>query len=368
MDFSASLNAKGLFRFTGPPENWLTAIKYMTWGLEEKYKDRWREIQPGDIFFIHSTGKSFFNNAKSGIIGLGIVGDNFTIKDSPLWIHEIKDKVNRWPLLVPFSEIYLFSKIPSPETWQAPNENNINETKNLIDLLLQNYSPLSTIPGFPQMGSFSAVSKDVARQMLYDKRPLHIFTSTNDSYTSSVIDEKPTRLLRMSDASEALRYTTSLKGFKTIETRVVNPTQGQYTKNNALLAKAEITHANVLQELIKIFRNKGYDTLNNRAVDLFAYNEKKSFLFEVKSTENKNFRKQAQKGVIQLFECNYFDIARFVNENKLSFKEKYRVLALSQEPQDTKYVEFINQLNVGVTIVENDTLKPIGNDFGFTKI
>ena len=36
MDFTPSLNAKGFFRFTGPPENWLTGIKFMTWGLNKK--------------------------------------------------------------------------------------------------------------------------------------------------------------------------------------------------------------------------------------------------------------------------------------------------------------------------------------------
>lgn len=58
MDFTPSLNAEGFFRFTGPPEHWLTAVKYMTWGVEEKYKNRWQEMQAGDVFFIHSTAKS----------------------------------------------------------------------------------------------------------------------------------------------------------------------------------------------------------------------------------------------------------------------------------------------------------------------
>lgn len=30
MDFSSALNKKQFFRFTGPPEHWLTAVKYMT--------------------------------------------------------------------------------------------------------------------------------------------------------------------------------------------------------------------------------------------------------------------------------------------------------------------------------------------------
>jgi hypothetical protein len=55
-DFTSALDTKQFFRFTGPPEHWLTAIKYMTWGLEEKHRGKWKSIQTGDIFFIHSTG------------------------------------------------------------------------------------------------------------------------------------------------------------------------------------------------------------------------------------------------------------------------------------------------------------------------
>lgn len=43
-----SLRNKKFFKFTGPPENWLTAIKFMTWGLEEKYREQWKRILPGD--------------------------------------------------------------------------------------------------------------------------------------------------------------------------------------------------------------------------------------------------------------------------------------------------------------------------------
>jgi hypothetical protein len=180
MDFTPSLNAKSFFRFTGPPENWLTAIKYMTWGLEEKHLDRWQEIQPGDIFFFHSTGPttSLFNNAKSGLIGIGIVGPNFSKKDNYLWIHEQKEKLNKWPLLVPFSEIYLFSEIPSLADLIAPSLDNGEIVKQQIDLLLKNSIPLSQVSGFPQMGSFSKVSQDVADKILYDKRPLYLYSST----------------------------------------------------------------------------------------------------------------------------------------------------------------------------------------------
>src|SRR3972149_8245916 len=107
IDLISSLHGKQLFRFTGPPEHWLTAFKFMTWGLEMHLKERWAKIQTGDIFFIHSTGpnNSAFKNAASGIIGIGVVGFHFSIKDNFLWHYEVKNKINRWPLLVPLTGV-----------------------------------------------------------------------------------------------------------------------------------------------------------------------------------------------------------------------------------------------------------------------
>ncbi len=367
MDFTPSLNAKGFFRFTGPPENWLTAIKFMTWGLEEKHRNRWAEIQPGDVFFIHSTGPStsLFNNAKSGIIGIGVVGSNFSEKNNYLWIKEFKEKRNIWPLLVPFSEIYLFSELPPRESWDAPSEVNISKTRKLIEVLLKNYISLLNIKGFPQMGSFSSVSKEVSQKILYDRKPLYAYT--ND-VIDNIIMPKPTKLERVKSAAETLRYADTLKIFKNIQVRLVKESPGQYIKDNELLARAEVVHSTILQNLIEIFRSKGYDTRSNKFVDLFAYNKEQSFLLEVKSTENKNFRSQARKGIVQLFENDYFDITKFVNENNLSFDQKYKILVPSQIPGDKKYVEFINYLKTGVAVIENKTIKPVGNDFGFSKI
>jgi len=367
MDFTPSLNAKNFFRFTGPPEHWLTAIKFMTWGLEEKFRARWQEIQTGDVFFIHSTGPqtSLFNNAKSGIIGIGVVGSNFLTKDHYLWIREFKDHVNRWPLLVPLSEVYLFSEVPPHEGWENPSLSNQIETKHLIDLLLKNYIPLHNVKGFPQMGSFSSVSREVAEQILYDRKPLYIY---RDNIISGIFTSKSTKLEPIKSAAETLRYADTLKVFDKIRTRIVKETPGQYIKDNELLARAEIVHSTILQNLIDIFRSKGYETRSNRFVDLFAYNKNRSFLFEVKSTENKNFRSQARKGLIQLFEYDYFEIRKFITDNNFDFKDKYKILVPSKTPKDAQYISFINDLKTGIAIIEDRFLKAIGSDFGFTRL
>lgn len=365
MNFNKSLLNRNFFRFTGPPENWLTAIKFMTWGLEKKYQKRWSEIQPGDVFFMHSTlAGSKFKNVKSGIIGLGVVGPNFTIKDSFLWIKETEEKNNIWPLLVPFSEIYLFSELPNPSSWEAPTLTNSQNIQRLIDLLLQNLVPLSNIKGFPQMGSFSSVSDQVVQQIVNNSSNLYLIQGSEVPEKEA----KPTPFVTIKDASESLRYAETLQVFDQVNKRVINKKASIFSKDNELLGRAEDSHATTLQELINLFRSKNYETYQNRHVDLFAVNEKQSYLIEVKSIENRNFRTQARKGIVQLFEYEYFEVKKFVSDTKLQNKPNYRVLVPSQKPQDPNYISFINYLETDVGIVTNSQLETVGKSIGIDKI
>lgn len=369
MDFSKVLKAKQFYRFTGPPEHWLTALKYWTWGLEEHNRSQWQKVQTGDVFFIHSTGSqnSSFPNAKSGIIGIGVVGFNFSIKDNVLWHYEVKNNVNRWPLLIPLTEIYLFSDVPDPATWDSPEPKNDTQTSKLIDQLLSNRVPISEVKGFPQMGSFSRVSYEVAQQILFQNRPLHLYSGHS---RRGVIkdEERPSDMKEAHTAIETLRHAASLRFLPEINKRIISKSYSLVTRDNDILARADAAHLSVMQQLLDIFRAKGYDTWFNEYVDLFAHNEKKSFLFEVKSNENKNFRVQARKGIAQLFEYDHFEINKYKKEKNINFQDQYKVLALSKEPTDNEYVEFINTLDLGVATVETGTIKPTGKDFGFSQI
>lgn len=369
MDFSPALKQKHFFRFTGPPEHWLTAFKFMTWGLEAKHQESWKKIETGDVFFIHSTGypRSAFRNAKSGIIGIGVVGFDFSIKKNFLWHYEFKNQENKWPLLVPLTEVYLFGDIPDPTTWENPEPNNNDKTKHLIDKMLQNLVPISEIKGFPPMGSFSSVSMEVAEQILEKNRKLLLYTGHS---TRGIIknEEKPSDLVRVNNATETLRSAATLRFLESINKRLIIKPYSLTQRDNNILARAEESHFTVLQELIVLFKRKGYDTFSNKHVDLFAHNGDRSFLFEVKSTENRNFRVQARKGIIQLYEYDYFEISKFKREKNIDFEDQYKVLVPSKEPTDKKYLEFINALDLGVATVSNGALKPSGQDFGFSKI
>ena len=365
IDLTSALDTKQFFRFTGPPEHWLTAIKYMTWGLEEKHREKWKKIQTGDIFFIHSTGAqtSAFPNAASGIIGIGVIGFHFSTKGNNLWHYEIKNNENRWPLLIPLTEIYLFSELPDPAAWESPTPSSDAQTTELVEQLITGRVPISEIRGFPQMGSFSSVSRQVAEQILFKKRPLYLYSGHS---TRGEVEDKSSDFFEVKNATETLRHAASLRFLEQVNQRIITKPYSLIKRDNDILARAESAHYSIVQQLIDIFRAKGYNTLSNEFVDLYAHDEKRSFLFEVKSTENRNFRSQARKGIVQLFEYDYFDIRKFKEEKKIEFQDEYRILVPSKVPSDKRYVNFINSLDLGVATVEQQTLKPAGKDLGFS--
>ncbi len=366
-DLTSALDTKQFFRFTGPPEHWLTAVKYMTWGLEESHRERWKKIQTGDVFFIHSTGPqaSAFPDAASGIIGIGVVGFHFSVKTNSLWHYEIKNNNNQWPLLIPLTEIYLFGELPSPAAWESPTPGNDAQTAKLISQLVAGRMPISEIRGFPQMGSFSSVSREVAEQILFQKRPLYLYSGHS---TRGTIEEKPSDFFEVKNATETLRHAASLRFLDEVNRRIITKPYSLVARDNEILARAESVHHSIVQQLIDIFRAKGYQTLSNEFVDLFAHDEKRSFLFEVKSTENRNFRSQARKGIVQLYEYDYFDVRKFKRERGIDFRDQYRIFVPSREPADKGYVEFINSLDLGVATVKDGAVKPVGQDFGFSRL
>ena len=59
---------------------------------------------------------------------------------------------------------------------------------------------------------------------------------------------------------------------------------------------------------------------------------------------------------------------KFRREKSLNFEDSYRILVPSREPNDKKYVGFINALNLGVAMVDERMIRAIGEDKGFSRI
>jgi len=129
-----------VWRFTGNPENWITAIERKTWALNEHNKSIWEnKILPGDTVLFHSTQKSDFKaKAISSVIGFGYVGEGKYVKDDFWWIQEIRDQKNYWPYVVPFKEVYLYSETGGIDFSKAINEKSDDQVIKEITILLKN--------------------------------------------------------------------------------------------------------------------------------------------------------------------------------------------------------------------------------------
>ncbi len=356
VDLKKAFFSRNFFRFTGPPENWLTAIKFMTWGLEQKYLQQWKRIEEGDIFLMHSTADSLFvKKLMSSIVGIGVVGGKFNVKEDPLWIQEIQKQESRWPLRVPFSEVYLFSAMPIASSWVAPGMGSDNQVATLITALLKAAIPTRALGGgkFPVMGSWSGVKGEMVDQLFSLRTP----TLYNEVYSS----DSQQKFFIARDAGSSVRYVPSLKFLDGTKLTVRRPKTDWsiFERENVLLERAEESHMEVLQRTMDFFKRRGFDTWSSPHVDLLAESKDTSFLVEVKSTMSENFRPQARRAIGQLFEYEHFDVRRYFEE-KTKSPVVNKVLMVTDNPQDKDYPLFLNTLNIQVAWPKGDRIACYG--------
>jgi hypothetical protein len=347
-------NIKSIYRVTGTPENFLTALRFKVWGFNKENEKYWKKLLPGDIIFFHSKGtdSKFVKRPQSCIIGFGVVGNNFFEDSKPLWIDE-KIESKAYPFKFSFSEFYLFADIPVNDDWDSTTLDKFEITQKIILKLLEAAIPLSDLDRFPHMGSYSGIQNQGIKRTLLDSTKKLVFYE-GDQNTDVIT--KSVELKELSNEAEALRYGTTLTVFDDIKERIVKEPRAAYGFNIERLAKAEKAHYNIVSHLRLLFANKGYQVFFNNHVDLFAYKNKNALLVEAKSIENKNFISQSREGIAQLFEYNYFEVSKFKRDKNLSFSDEVKLLATSDEPNNLEYIKFINSLDIKTIAVKNNNV------------
>lgn len=366
MDIVAQANIKAMYRVTGTPENFLTALRYKVWGFNKENEKYWQKLLPGDIIFFHSKGSDskFLNKPPSSIIGFGVVGNNFFQDSKPLWIDEKIDN-KTYPYKFSFSEFYLFATIPINNDWDSTSLEKFDATRQIIEKLLASAIPLGDLNGFPHMGSYSAIQNDeIKRSLLKSTRKLSFYVGDENSDVFT----KSAELKPLDNIDEALRYATTLTIFDNIKERIVNEDAAPYGRNADALAKAEKAHFDIVSHLRLLFSKKGYEVYSNNHVDLYAHNQNNALLVEAKSIENLNFVTQSRKGIIQLFEYNYFEISKFKKDRKLNFKNEISLLATSRKPNDEEYIRFINSLDVKTLAVNKEEIIKYGDSLNIQEL
>lgn len=160
-----------VWRFTGPPENWITALRLNKWAFNEHKKNVWKSLASGDIILLHSTKKSDFSkDTVSSIIGIAFVSENTYKKDELWWVQEIESGTNMWPYVIPLKETYIFSDIEGIDLTRTISQKSRDEIHGEIEILMNKSISIndlnlsakyldSSFPQFPVNGSASGVNK-----------------------------------------------------------------------------------------------------------------------------------------------------------------------------------------------------------------
>jgi hypothetical protein len=369
---SALQDLKAIYRVTGTPENYLTALRSSTWGFKDdpKLRSQWKKLQPGDIIFFHaSKSESKFlpgKDLKSCVVGFGVVGNHFFEGKEPLWIEEFEERRVIYPWRFHFSEIYLFADIPAFGDWESQNLSKAENTRALLKRMLSAGVPLNEMPQFPKMGSYSSIKDaNTKSALLASTRGLYAYRTREEE--EDALPSKHTEMREIARTEDALRNSTTLTEFDDIQARVIRADDGRRQIDVGKLREANRSHTEVLRQLLEIFRGRGYTCYQNNHIDLLAISgdRNRSVLVEAKSIENANFIPQARKGIVQLFEYNHFEVAEYKRNQGIQPATEHQLLALSRRPGSSEdsqaYLGFINSLNIRAAAVQDGAIQPLGD-------
>lgn len=375
MRLSALQDTKAIYRVTGTPENYLTALRSSTWGFRDNPRllSQWTKLQPGDVIFFHSSqSESRFLPTKelsSRVVGFGVVGNHFFTGTTPLWIEEFEEGRVIYPHRFHFSEIYLFADIPVAGDWDSQSLAKQAPTADLLRRLLAAGIPLKELPNFPKMGSYSSIQDGPTKEaLLAGTRGLYAYRTREEDE-----DTLPTRLTALAEVrgeKDLLRHTTGLTQFEDVGGRVLRLDDGHRQVDLRKLQRAETAHADILSLLFRKLSERGYECFKNNHIDLLAVHadQGRSLLIEAKSNEGGNFRAQARKGIAQLFEYNYFEMERFKADRGLKLHQEHQVLAFSQAPRDADYLGFLNTLRIRTLVAQAEAITPLGDLTDFAEL
>lgn len=159
-----------VYRFTGPPENWLTGLQLKKWAVNTNNENIWHKLEAGDIALFHSTRSSRHSSkAKSVIIGYAVIGNAKWQKSELWWSDEIEESSNKWPYVFSLKEIYLFQPLTELNLDLPVHQKSHDELKYEIELLSNSGIEVSRLsqraksidpstPSFPVNGSASGVN------------------------------------------------------------------------------------------------------------------------------------------------------------------------------------------------------------------
>lgn len=158
-----------VFKFTGPPDYWIESFtkRMVSWNVEDG--NRWEQVSPGDIAFIHSRAaprREDLPNQSPGIIGVAVLGEKFQ-RDDP-WDWDDYGE-NEFPYFIAFERLFVTGDITELNIGTAFSDKSDAAVNREMEAITSDVVPIQTVNdyldagGFPQFqpqGSFAAFTTD----------------------------------------------------------------------------------------------------------------------------------------------------------------------------------------------------------------
>lgn len=187
-----------VYRFTGPPENWLSGIGMNKWAVNDNNVGMWKRFEPGDIALMHSTTKSNYSKkTTSSIIGYAVIASKKWTKDEWWWIDEKMSTTNKWPYVFTLDEVYLFDGSLDIDFVTDTADKTEAQIAHEVEALASSGLPVTILnqkakkinpntPAFPVLGSASGVN-EIYEQLVLEKNS-DFFLHADSADTSGLND------------------------------------------------------------------------------------------------------------------------------------------------------------------------------------
>ncbi|OAQ53653.1 ATPase AAA [Natrinema mahii] len=168
-----------VYKFTAPPDYWLTSVEYGAVSFEADHRDRWEGVSKGDVVILHSRAEPSaedLSRQPNGIIGVGILGERFE-KDEPWWRDEHGTGV-RYPFIAMFDRLFLTGSIGDIDTSRSIDDKSTAEidreaaalTTNLLSIDRANgLCGEASGKGFPTQSAYATFRNDDDGTTDYDR-------------------------------------------------------------------------------------------------------------------------------------------------------------------------------------------------------
>jgi len=180
-----------IYKFTAPPDYWLTAVEFASLSFEERHRDQWNQLQDGDVVLLHSRAEPAnpdLDSQQSGLIGVGILGETFEKADSWWWDEHRGEKA--FPMVATVDRLFLTGKRDGLDISRGITDKEPSEIEREMGVLTTNCLPIdaadqictavseAAFPVQSMIGAFRTADGDVDSD-----RPIALIEAMADELT-----------------------------------------------------------------------------------------------------------------------------------------------------------------------------------------